>query len=180
MALNRLVFVDTEASGPCPGLPHSAMTELGAVHYESGNTFYARFYDTNNLESGAREIIRPHVQIECDMASLDGVGPADVYQYFKNWLWHWCKLDSTKNAVFVSDNLAFDWQWVNYGFHLHLGEMPFGFSGRRINDFYAGLVGDFTNQSRWKKLRVTTHDHNPVNDAMGNVEAFRRILNGER
>lgn len=29
-------------------------------------------------------------------------------------------------------------------------------------------------------LCVTPHDHNPVNDAMGNVEAFRRMLAGER
>jgi hypothetical protein len=32
----------------------------------------------------------------------------------------------------------------------------------------------------WKRLRVTPHDHNPVNDAMGNPEAFERILRGER
>ena len=24
------------------------------------------------------------------------------------------------------------------------------------------------------------HDHNPVHDAMGNLEAFERLLNGER
>ena len=32
----------------------------------------------------------------------------------------------------------------------------------------------------WKKFRVTPHDHNPVHDAMGNVEAFETILKGER
>ena len=48
------------------------------------------------------------------------------------------------------------------------------------DNFYAGLVGDFTDASSWKKLRVTPHDHNPVNDAMGNLEAFERLLNGER
>jgi hypothetical protein len=41
-------------------------------------------------------------------------------------------------------------------------------------------VGDFRAASKWKKLRITKHDHNPVNDAMGNVEAFERILKGER
>jgi len=29
-------------------------------------------------------------------------------------------------------------------------------------------------------LRITPHDHNPVHDAMGNLEAFDRLLKGER
>ena len=41
-------------------------------------------------------------------------------------------------------------------------------------------MGDFTKTMGWKRLRVTRHDHNPVNDAMGNVEAFERLLKGER
>ncbi len=81
---------------------------------------------------------------------------------------------------FVSDNPAYDWQFINYYFHLHLGDNPFGHSARRISDFYAGLVGDFYKTQEWKSLRVTEHDHNPVHDAMGNVEAFERLLAGER
>ncbi len=56
----------------------------------------------------------------------------------------------------------------------------FGHFARRIGDFYAGLAGDFADSQSWKKLRVTPHDHNPVHDAMGNVEAFERLLKGER
>jgi hypothetical protein len=55
-----------------------------------------------------------------------------------------------------------------------------GHSGRRISDFYAGLMGDFSNSQAWKRLRLTPHTHNPVDDAMGNDEAFARLLNGER
>jgi hypothetical protein len=80
----------------------------------------------------------------------------------------------------VSDNPAYDWQWINYGFDKHLGFNPFGHSARRISDFYAGLRGDWDNTQGWKRLRVTPHDHNPVNDAMGNVEAFERLMAGER
>jgi hypothetical protein len=57
---------------------------------------------------------------------------------------------------------------------------PFGHSGRRISDYYAGLTGRFGNTQAWKRLRVTPHNHNPVHDAMGNVEAFRRIQEGAR
>lgn len=83
-------------------------------------------------------------------------------------------------VVFVSDNPAYDWQYVNYYFHLFLEHNPFGHSARRISDFYAGLRGDWTKTQEWKKLRRTKHDHNPVHDALGNAEAFERILAGER
>lgn len=82
--------------------------------------------------------------------------------------------------IFISDNPAFDWQWINDGFWRTLGKNPFGHSARRIGDFYAGLVGDITDASSWKKLRRTPHDHNPVHDALGNMEAFERLLHGER
>ena len=71
-------------------------------------------------------------------------------------------------------------RWINYGFHLTLDYNPFGHSARRISDFYAGLMGDFTRTQGWKRLRVTPHDHHPVHDALGNVEAFERLLRGER
>jgi hypothetical protein len=53
-------------------------------------------------------------------------------------------------------------------------------TGRRISDFYAGLVGDFRSTQKWKRLRRTKHDHHPVHDALGNAEALIRILDGER
>ena len=81
---------------------------------------------------------------------------------------------------FVSDTPAYDVQWINHGFHHTLDRNPFGYSGRRISDFYAGLVGDFGKTQVWKRLRATPHDYNPVYDAMGNVEAFERRLRGER
>ena len=92
----------------------------------------------------------------------------------------WLAQVSEGQPVFVSDNVAYDWQWINFYFWKHLGRNPFGHSGRRIGDFYAGLCGDFHQTQRWKRLRKTKHDHNPVNDAMGNVEAFAALLEGKR
>ena len=85
-----------------------------------------------------------------------------------------------KRATFVSDNPAYDWQWINYYFDKYGIKNPFGYSARRIGDFYAGLIGDFNNANEWKKLRITKHDHTALNDTLGNVEAFDRILKGER
>lgn len=110
-------------------------------------------------------------------AYFHGHNPSrETFEAFREWL-----LKTSKGRpVFISDNPAYDWQWINFYFWRHFGENPFGHSARRIGDFYAGLVNDFYNSSKWKKLRITKHDHNPVNDALGNVEAFQRMLNGER
>lgn len=106
-------------------------------------------------------------------------GPDDSEQTFVlffDWL---KKVVPTQRPVFVSDNPAYDWQWINYGFDKYGFVNPFGHSARRISDFFAGLRRDFRETQKWKSLRVTKHDHNPVNDAMGNVEAFARLLEGE-
>ena len=95
---------------------------------------------------------------------------------FKQWL----DRLAPGRKTFISDNPAYDWAPIEWWFRYHLNENPFGWSARRIGDFYAGLVGDFRKSSEWKSLRITKHDHNPVHDAMGNVEAFERMLKGER
>jgi hypothetical protein len=98
-----------------------------------------------------------------------------VFEAFRSWLGG---IDGS--FTFVSDNVAFDWQWINCGSYEHLGYNPLGHSGRRISDYYAGLIGDWRKSLKWKSLRITKHDHNPVHDARGNVEAFIRIQMGER
>jgi hypothetical protein len=62
--------------------------------------------------------------------------PAEVMQEFGGWLAAVAK----GRKVFISDNLAFDWQFINYYFHRFTGRNPFGFSGRRIGDLHCGLV----------------------------------------
>jgi hypothetical protein len=109
--------------------------------------------------------------------TFHGIGCGlETFQRFDDWLAE----VSEGRPIFVSDNPAYDFQWINFYFHRYMNRNPFGYSARRIGDFYAGLRGDFRKGSEWKKLRVTKHDHNPVNDAMGNVEAFERMIKGER
>jgi hypothetical protein len=96
-----------------------------------------------------------------------------VFVGFDSWL---REVGNDRGNVFWSDNPAFDWQWINDGFLRYIGKNPFGHSARRIGDFYAGLVKDVTAASKWKKFRRTKHDHNPVHDALGNVEAMAHIL----
>jgi len=97
--------------------------------------------------------------------------PKAVMENFAAWL----EQHSKGRPIFVSDNLAFDWQFINYYFHRFLGRNPFGFSGRRIGDLYTGLVKDASKATEWKKYRITAHTHNPVDDARGNAEALRKF-----
>jgi len=157
---NALIFVDVEAGfdSPCPGVGVTGMTEFGAVEFLSRQTFHGF------------------------SACMDGVSATDARQWHATMLEFekWLKQFGGNRPVFVSDNPAYDWQWINFWFHRILGRNPFGHSARRIGDFYAGLADNFYQSSEWKALRITKHDHNPVNDALGNVEAFERMLRGER
>lgn len=153
--IKNLIFVDCETSGK--SLSTGKLTEFGAVAYPSKATFHGLLPGKESIEESIEE--------------------KKVFEEFEKWV---LQVTKGERPIFVSDNPAFDWQWINDGFWRTLGRNPFGHSARRIGDFYAGLVGDFTDSSSWKKLRVTPHDHNPVNDAMGNLEAFERLLNGER
>lgn len=157
-----LIFVDVEAAGTSPAT--GVMTEFGAVEYVSRMTFHGVLYDaTPDPDNPAVPVLdaqqtkRDHEKVLRDFA-------------------HWISVASKGRPVFVSDNPAYDFQWINYYFDLHLGFNPFGHSGRRISDFYAGLTVDWRNTQGWKKFRVTPHTHMPVDDALGNVEAFETIV----
>jgi hypothetical protein len=75
--------------------------------------------------------------------------------------------------IMITDNPAFDWQFMNYYLHAFTGGNPLGHSARRIGDLYSGLRQKFNASGRdWHKLRKTKHTHDPVDDAKGNAEAL--------
>lgn len=158
----RWIVVDVEAGGgPTPIT--GTMTEFGAVETITGEWFHGKIWDAKPLESN------PAVP---DMRTAVRVAKEhDVMVAFREWLYSW-----NDRVVLVSDNPAYDAMWIACAFDAYNIANPFGHSARRIGDFAAGLSGRWKNTSEWKKLRDTRHDHNPVNDAMGNVEALRKLL----
>ena len=159
------IVVDVESDGPVPGI--YSMVSFGAVIVEPSlsKTFYGEVKPITNswipealaVSGFSRE---QHLEFE---------DPMPVIQRFDRWI----KENSKGHPIFISDNLAFDWQWINYYFHFFTGKNPFGFSGRRIGDLYAGMKMDTF--VKWKHLRKTVHDHNPVNDAKGNAEVLLQM-----
>jgi len=163
-----LICVDVEADGPIP--TRYSMVCFGAVVIEPAlnRTFYGQCAPI----SGAwvpEALAVSGFSREQHEAFPD---PADTLRDFAAWL-----ADLGKGRpVFVSDNPAFDWQWINFYFHEFTGANPFGFSARRIGDFAAGLERDWFAASKWKALRRTSHTHDPVDDARGNAKALLVLL----
>ncbi|MFT3978878.1 MAG: 3'-5' exoribonuclease [Ferruginibacter sp.] len=159
------IVVDVESDGPIPG--KYSMVCFGAVVVEPSlsKTFYRKVKPISN-EWDPQALAVSGFSRE-DHLSFDE--PAATMHAFAKWLAD----NSTNRPIFISDNPAFDWQWINWYFHIYLGSNPFGFSGRRIGDLYCGMKMDAGLNNEWKrKYRKTRHDHNPVNDAKGNAEAL--------
>lgn len=159
------IVVDVEADGPIPNL--YSMVSFGAVLFN--HSLDKNFYGTVKPIS-ANWIPEALAVSGLTRAEHEKFSePRAVMLAFREWL----KQNAKGRPIFISDNLAFDWQWINYYFHYFIGENPFGFSGRRISDLYCGMRMDTSLTQEWKRLyRKTKHDHNPVNDALGNAEAL--------
>lgn len=153
-----LIFVDTEHANPTKD--GWTLAEFGAVDFHTRKVFYGKDSSKQtflNFSNWLHELKFAEFEM--------GSGIAEPQQ---------------KRLVFIADNPAYDWPPIHFYLMKYCHYNPFGHSARRIGDFYAGLRGDFHKSSEWKRLRITPHDHNPVNDAMGNVEAFERMIKGEK
>ena len=160
-----LIVVDVESDGPVPGL--YSMVCFGAVVVEPSlsKTFYG-------------EVAPISTSWNPEALSISGISrerhetfddPEKVMRLFKEWI----TANSSGRPVFISDNPAYDWQFINYYFHKYLSGNPFGFSARRIGDLYCGMVKD--SYAKWKHLRDTKHTHHPVDDATGNAEVLLKM-----
>lgn len=161
------IIVDVETDGPCPGL--FSMVSLGAVILDRrlDRTFYGVFAPLPDAGWNAEALAISGTTREQHLAYPKP-------QFAMAEFWDWIATNGFGQPIFVSDNPAFDWQFVNYYFHLFIGSNPFGFSARRIGDIYAGMMKDA--KASWKHLRKTTHSHFPVDDAKGNAEAILAMV----
>ena len=159
------IIVDVEADGPIPA--EYSMVCFGAVVVEPSlqKTFCGQVRPISDRYLDEALGVSGFTRAE----HLEFNDPAEVMQEFGGWLAAVAK----GRAVFISDNLAFDWQFINWYFHHFLAKNPFGHSSTNLGSLYKGVVRDtFAN---FKHLRKTKHTHNPVDDARGNAEALLAI-----
>lgn len=159
------IMIDVESDGPVP--PLYSMVCFGAVVVDSDldKTFYGKVKPITDewipealaISGFSRE---EHLKFD---------SPEYVMIEFAEWL----KKNSDGRPMFISDNNGYDWQFLNFYFHKYYRSNPFGFSSTNLGSLYKGCVRNpFKN---FKHLRKTNHDHNPVNDAKGNAEAFLQM-----
>ena len=161
-------IVDVEADGPYPG--DFSMVSFGVVKLSDAldctylgkvcpisSSYVQEALAVSNV-SRAEHLTYPDPKLEMEK------------------LTSWVLKNSSGRPVFVSDNPAFDYMWMNYYLHKYTGKNVFGHSARRIGDFYSGLVKDVFKSNEWKSLRKTAHTHNPLDDALGNAEALNTLF----
>ena len=155
------IIVDVESDGPIPN--KYSMVCFGAIIVESSlsKTFYAKTKPVSDLYIPEALAISGFSREEHELFD----DPLIAMQQFKEWI----DTNSVGRPIFLADNLAYDWSFINYYFHYYLGENPFGWTGRRIGDLWCGYNNDM--HIKWKDMRKTKHTHDPIDDARGNAEA---------
>jgi hypothetical protein len=160
-----LFMVDVETDGPIPGTEDFSMIEIGVVKV------------VPSLDVTFHGWLRP-ISARWEPEALTVIGltreetlafpPAlDTMRELADWV---ARNNVGRRAMFISDNNGFDFMFTSWYFHHFLGSSPFGHGSTNLGSLYKGMIKDtFKN---FKHLRQTRHTHNPVDDAMGNVEAL--------
>jgi hypothetical protein len=161
--MSKLVVVDVETDGPF--MPDYSIVCFAAIVVEPSlsKTFYGQMRpisDKWNPEALAISGFSREEHLTFDE-------PEKVMKEFADWL----KINSKGSPVGISDNNGYDFGvCLNYYFHKFYGSNPFGWSSRRISDLFCGATGDM--YYRWKKHRITAHNHDCQCDVKGNAEAL--------
>lgn len=159
------IMVDIESDGPAPGL--YSMIAFGAIVVEESlNRKFGPVYLKPISDQWFSEALS--ISGFSREETLKFEDPFNVMNRFNSWV----KL--IKKPTFIADNNGFDWSFINYYFWKYVGSNPFGFSSQNLNSIYKGLKRNMF--ASFKFLRKTKHDHNPLNDAIGNAEAMLTIL----
>jgi hypothetical protein len=82
---------------------------------------------------------------------------------------------------FYSFNASFDWSFVNWYFHVFLGENPFGIGTLDIKSYYMGLSGCLWQETTSSQLPPNLQpshrqSHNALDDAIAQAEIFKKLL----
>lgn len=160
------IMIDIESDGPIPG--DYSMISIGAVVVDA------------NLDKTFRRDLKPISENYRDEAlkvcrvtreeTLDYPDVAVVMKDFERWV----DENGGNKPRFISDNNGFDWMFICWYFHHFCGRNPFGYSSTNLGSLYKGYVRNLT--KNFKHLRNTVHTHDPLDDAIGNAEAFWQIL----
>lgn len=166
--MSKLICVDCETDGAF--MPEYSMVCFAAVVVEPSltKTFYGKIKpisDKWNPEALAISGFSREEHLTFDE-------PQEVMIKFAQWI------DENTNGkpIGISDNNGYDFGvCLNYYFHKYYGVNPFSYSSRRIGDLFCGAEHDMW--YKWKKHRISPHNHDCRSDAKGNAEALLYLSN---
>ncbi|EJD6309518.1 TPA: 3'-5' exoribonuclease [Raoultella planticola] len=177
MTIKKEIFisVDIEASGPVPGKYN--LLSIGACLVSDTDVNF-----TCELKPITREYIPAALEVTgLTLEELEdrGLPPEEAMLAFKNWIDQ--VTSSTTLPVFVGLNAPFDWSFVNYYFHVYLGENPFGFSALDIKALFMGrLVKSWTESKSSHMTQFLgvpmTANHDALKDAIFQANLFNAIM----
>jgi len=168
------ISVDTEAAGPIPG--EYSMLSLGACLVTAPEiTFYTEFKPINNHFVPAALKVGG---LTLEQLAITGRPPAEAMRDFHHWI---AETANNRTPVFVGFNASFDWAFVNWYFHVFLGENPFGIGALDIKAYYMGLAGCLWRETTSRQLPQQfqpTHQstHHALDDAIAQAQIFRKLL----
>jgi hypothetical protein len=169
-------MVDIEADGPIPG--DYSMISFGAVLIDRSplaistnkekfdTTFFGKLHPISDQFVPEALAVSGYTREE----TMTFPDPLKVVQNFDLWLHE----HNREQPKFISDNNGFDWMFMCWYFWHFLHKNPFGHSSTNLGSFYKGIERSF--KRNFKHLRKTRHSHNPMEDSIGNAEAFCTII----
>ena len=172
------ISVDVEAAGPIAA--EYSMLSIGACIVGAPEvSFYIELKPINDR-------FIPEALAVCgfslEQLKISGIEPSEGMKSFNKWI-----EDAVKDLVpvFVGFNAPFDWQFINWYFHVFQGSNPFGINTIDIKAYYMGFSGSAwvnTSSSRLPSwLQPANHKkHNALDDAIAQAEIFSRLLSASR
>lgn len=172
------ISVDIETAGPVPG--EYSMVSLGACLVNNpAEQFYIELKPINdNCLSEALKVSG----LTFEQLTATGINPAEAMSSFQNWVQ---RVTDNQRMVFVGFNASFDWSFVNWYFHVFLGENPFGIGALDIKSYYMGLSGCLWQETTSSRLPLSfqpshRQSHNALDDAIAQAEIFKKLLQAAR
>jgi DNA polymerase III epsilon subunit-like protein len=176
------ISVDTETSGPAPGV--ASLISIGAaVVGRRDETFYVEIKPVPGM--GWSEGAEAVHHLSREHLAVHGLDPHDAMARFAAWIAALPSVAAGARPIFLEFN-TFDWAFVLDYFWRFYGSCPFGISGFDTKSCYFGLTyprtvsfGETVKSviyTRNKNLSTTPHTHNALDDALGQAELMATLL----
>ncbi|CZX27045.1 TPA: 3'-5' exoribonuclease [Enterobacter hormaechei] len=177
MTIKKEIFisVDIEASGPVPG--KYSLLSIGACLVSDTNVNFSC-----ELKPTTSEFIPAALEITgLTLEELEdrGLPPQEAMLAFKQWIDQVTSSDDI--PIFVGLNAPFDWSFINYYFHIYLGDNPFGFSALDIKALFMGRLATSWSESKSSNMTKVldvpmTANHNALKDAIFQANLFSAVI----